>query len=132
MKKERRRQLEGEGKAAEIDKDSILRRIQNNKKPQANSILDFILQHGQRVSWNPSTLEVTIKGRTITDSDIVSILQRFTNPRMVGVNDNPPPGTRELYRTLVEDLGMPRAWIPTALQERASNRRGEMASWISL
>lgn len=116
-----------------IDKRAILQRITPNKRGEAEAILDFIIQNKGTITWDTRTMEVSIDGRPIPNSDIASILQRLTNSRMMRVNEIPPPGTRKVYEALVVKLGMPADWISTTLQLRASDRqRAKTGSWISV
>ena len=78
-------------------------------------------------------MEVILNGRIVPDSDIGSILQRLTNTRVVNVLERAPAGTREVYNSLVNELGMPENWISTRLQLRTSSRRPtKTRSWIGL
>ena len=104
-----------------------------SKRAEANNILHFILQHKPQINWDPRTMEVILNGRIIPDSDIGSILQWLTNIRVVNVLERAPPGTREVYRTLVNELGMTENWISTRLQLRTSSRRpNKLGSWIGI
>ena len=128
-----RQQLSKVDKGSEYIKKPVLDRVTPNKRPEANNILDFILQHKLKINWDPRTMEVMINGQILPDSDIGSILQRLTSTRVVNISERVPPGTWEVYNLLVHELGMPENWISTRLQLRTSSRRpNKTSSWIGL
>ena len=78
-------------------------------------------------------MEVMINGQILPDSGIGNILQRLTSTRVVNISERVPPGTREVYKLLVHELGKPENWISTRLQLRTSSRRpNKSSSWIGL
>lgn len=128
-----RQQLTETDKGSEYFKKPVLDRVSPAKRLEASNVLDFILQHKTKINWDPRTMEVIINGRIIPDSDIGNVLQRLTNARVVTVSERTPPGTREVYNTLVTDLGMPENWVSTKLQIRTSSRRSRpKGHWIAI
>ena len=108
--------------ATRVNKDILLKEIQNKYRPQANAVLEFILDHQNDVSWEPNTYRVKVKGIVLEDSNMRDILLTLMNAAIITRDEDISTGTFELYDVLVKDLGMPKSWIPASIASRSSKR----------
>ena len=108
--------------ATRVNKDILLKEIQNKYRPQANAVLEFILDHQNDVSWDPNTYRVKVKGIVLEDSNMRDISLTLMNAAIITRDEDISTGTFELYDVLVKDLGMPKSWIPASIASRSSKR----------
>lgn len=105
--------------AADVD---ILRNIETKFHPQVKSILERISRHSDVIDWVKDTLEVRLHGKTIFGSNIIDILKAMTNNAVVTKDSDLPAGTRAVYTVLVDELNLPKVWIPATFPYRESAR----------
>ena len=104
------------------DKDLLLKEIRSKYQPHANAVLEFILNHQNEVTWDPNTNEIKIKGSVLEESNIRNVLLTLMNASIITRVADVPLGTFELYNVLVNDLDMPKSWIPATFTTRSSQR----------
>lgn len=125
--------------ATRENKEVLLREIQSKFRPQANAVLEFILDHQNDVTWDPNTNMVKVKGNVLEDSNIRDILLTLMNASIITRHTDIPPGTHKLYDVLVKDLDMPKSWMPATFAIRTSKRKKRekkqygmgLSSWIT-
>lgn len=122
LKKHSRLELRSDTTATWMDKRVLLDNVQSKYRPQANAILDFILDHPAEINWIPDTNELMLKGRIKNNANIRDILLALMNAIVITKHTDVPPGTYEFYDVLVNTLKMPKSWIPAKFVTRSSKR----------
>ena len=98
--------------------------IAEKHRPNITSILDIIHDHPETIRIDTSTLEVSIRGRKIIGSNAIDIIRDLTKNNVVTKESGIAVGALQFYNTLVDELNIPKSWIPMkVIQVRRSSRK---------
>ena len=106
----------------DITFDDILVHINERYRPQLKSILEAIANNKDIISYDKN-YTLKINGKIIEDSNIIDILKYFTKNSIITKEDDIPNGAFILYDTLVNELNIPKSWIPMSLDKRRRSKR---------
>ena len=110
-------------------KQDILSKIAEKHRPNISSILDVIHDHPDIIKIDNSTLGVSIYGHKINDSNAIDIMRAITKNDVVTRESDIAPGALQVYYTLIDELNIPKSWMPLKVVElRRSSRKRKKPS----
>ena len=109
-------------------KQDILLSIEEKHRPNIKTILDIIHNNPDTIKIDNSTLEVTIHGHKINDSNAINIIKEITKNNVVTKESDIAPGALQVYNTLVNELNIPKSWMPLKVVQRRSTRKRQKRS----
>ena len=113
----------------ETYKQDILLNIAEKHRPNISSILDVIHDNPELITINPSSLEISIRGRVIEGSNAIKVIQDLTKNNIVTKESDISTGALQVYNTLIDELNIPKSWIPMkVIQVRRSSRKRKNTS----
>ena len=89
--------------------DHIVFQLPVADRPNAKALLEIFKHNPSLLSWNEKN-ELIVGGDLIPGSNIVHIFQFLTKNLPVTRDEDIPPGSNELYNTLLS-VGVPKKWI---------------------
>lgn len=120
----------------------IVDAIQMSYRPFAHSILDYLKNYQDQITWNDN-MEVIIDGRLYPDSNILDLFHFLMKNKVITSPADIPIAGMEFYDKLLE-IGIPKEWMKIRFPSKSSSRHkkkrarlpdyqvGRGRTWISL
>lgn len=90
---------------------TILAKIQLHYHPFVKSIINEYIRGNQHiVSWNPTTFEIIVDGKTVPDSSVIRTFQHLLLPINSKIN-KPLTVNAEKFREKLIEIGVPDSWM---------------------
>ena len=105
--------------------DYILSHFSYKLKPVVYILLKYIQDSKGIISWNDN-LELELNGRTVQDSDLISLLRFVTGTLTITSAEDIPKGGEEFANAL-ENIGVPKTYIK--LPRRIPRQTQSSKSW---
>jgi hypothetical protein len=112
----------------------ILGKISRKHQPFISSILHYIKDYSNQISWNKD-FDIIIDKLLVNNTNIIDILKLLTKDLIVTADTDIPLGSRKFYDKLI-DIGIPKSWIRFSFKRTSSRianlQSGTGLTWVSL